>query len=67
MRDLLAQITYNLLVGNDDAHSKNYSLAISDAATYSMAPLCDVAPAYLLNNVFQTSAITSTAKAGFRA
>lgn len=54
MRDLLAQVTFNLIVGNGDAHSKNYSLAISDAATYAMAPLYDVAPVYLLNDVFQT-------------
>ena len=52
-RDLLSQVTFNLLIGNGDAHSKNYSLTISDTATYSMAPLYDVAPLYLLNNVLQ--------------
>ncbi|MGW6128631.1 type II toxin-antitoxin system HipA family toxin [Cellulomonas sp. NPDC055163] len=52
-RDLLAQVTFNLLVGNGDAHSKNYSLSISQAATYSMSPLYDVAPVFLLNQVFQ--------------
>ena len=40
-------------MGNGDAHSKNYSLAISETATFSMTPLYDVAPLYLLNEVFQ--------------
>lgn len=53
-RDLLAQVTFNLLVGNGDAHSKNYSLAISETATYAVAPLYDVAPLYLLNPVLQS-------------
>lgn len=53
-RDLLAQVAFNLIVGNGDAHSKNYSLSISQAATYSMAPLYDVAPVFLLNQVFQS-------------
>lgn len=53
-RDLLTQVTFNLLVGNGDAHSKNYSLSISPAAAFSMSPLYDVAPVYLLNRVFQT-------------
>lgn len=53
-RDLLTQVTFNLLVGNGDAHSKNYSMSISRAATFTMSPLYDVAPVYLLNPVFQT-------------
>lgn len=52
--ELLAQVTFNLIIGNGDAHSKNYSLAIDAAATFSMAPLYDVAPVYLLNPVYQT-------------
>lgn len=52
--DLLAQVTFNLVVGNGDAHSKNYSLVIDDTATFSMAPLYDVAPVYLLNEVYQS-------------
>lgn len=52
--DLLAQVTFNLVVGNGDAHSKNYSLTIDAAATFSMAPLYDVAPVYLLNDVYQS-------------
>lgn len=53
-RDLLTQVAFNLLVGNGDAHSKNYSMSISRAATFTMSPLYDVAPVYLLNPVFQT-------------
>lgn len=51
--DEIAQVAFNLMVGNGDAHSKNYSLAISESATYAMAPLYDVAPVYLLNDVLQ--------------
>ncbi|MFI2754517.1 type II toxin-antitoxin system HipA family toxin [Cellulomonas sp. P22] len=51
--DELAQVTFNLIVGNGDAHSKNYSMMIDETATFSMAPLYDVAPVYLLNSVFQ--------------
>lgn len=51
--DLLAQVAFNLIVGNGDAHSKNYSLAIDETATFSMAPLYDVAPVYLLNELYQ--------------
>jgi serine/threonine-protein kinase HipA len=51
--DELTQVAFNLIMGNGDAHSKNYSLAISETATFSMTPLYDVAPLYLLNEVFQ--------------
>ncbi|MBI9113714.1 type II toxin-antitoxin system HipA family toxin [Sanguibacter suaedae] len=53
-RELLRQVTFNLLIGNGDAHSKNYSLSIDQAANYSMAPLYDVAPVFLLDKVFQS-------------
>lgn len=52
--ELLAQVTFNLVIGNGDAHSKNYSLAIDDSASFSVAPLYDVAPVYLLNPVYQS-------------
>lgn len=51
--DLLAQVTFNLVVGNGDAHSKNYSLTIDETATFAMSPLYDVAPVYLLNPIYQ--------------
>lgn len=51
--DLLSQVAFNLILGNGDAHSKNYSLTIDETATFAMAPLYDVAPVYLLNPVYQ--------------
>ncbi|GHS87869.1 putative kinase Y4mE [Actinomycetota bacterium] len=51
--DELTQVAFNLVVGNGDAHSKNYSLAISPTASYSMTPMYDVAPVYLLNSIYQ--------------
>jgi serine/threonine-protein kinase HipA len=50
---LVAQVAFNLIVGNGDAHAKNYSLGIDQTATFSLTPLYDVAPVYLLNPVYQ--------------
>lgn len=52
--DLVAQLAFNLVVGNGDAHAKNYSLAIDETATFSMTPLYDVAPVFLVNPVYQS-------------
>jgi serine/threonine-protein kinase HipA len=41
---LLEQVTFNAIIGNADAHSKNYSLAIDADAFFSLTPLYDVAP-----------------------
>lgn len=41
---LLEQVTFNAIIGNADAHSKNYSLAIDADAFFSLSPLYDVAP-----------------------
>ena len=46
--DLLRAITFNIVIGNGDAHSKNYSLIIDDQGLFEMAPLYDTAPVYLL-------------------
>ena len=46
--DLLRAITFNLLIGNGDAHSKNYSLSLGDNGEVRLAPLYDVAPTLLL-------------------
>ncbi len=48
LTELLAHVTFNVAIGNGDAHSKNYSIQISPAATVSMAPLYDVAPVFLV-------------------
>ena len=45
---LLRQVTFNAAIGNGDAHSKNYSIQISRAATVSMTPLYDIAPVFLV-------------------
>lgn len=47
-RSLLRLITFNLLIGNGDAHSKNYSLLIHEDGKVLLAPLYDVAPTQLL-------------------
>ncbi|CAN5384224.1 type II toxin-antitoxin system HipA family toxin [soil metagenome] len=45
---LLRAVTFNVMIGNGDAHSKNYSLMIDRVGRVSPAPLYDVAPtAYL--------------------
>jgi serine/threonine-protein kinase HipA len=46
--ELLSQVTFNAIIGNGDAHSKNYSLAIDPAALYFPTPLYDVAPVLFL-------------------
>jgi serine/threonine-protein kinase HipA len=47
-RDLLRAVTFNLVIGNGDAHSKNYSLILQDGGEVLLAPLYDVAPTLLL-------------------
>ena len=47
-RDLLRAVTFNLVIGNGDAHSKNYSLLLRDGGEVLLAPLYDVAPTQLL-------------------
>lgn len=47
-RHLLKAITFNMAIGNGDAHSKNYSLILSDGGEVQLAPLYDVAPTLLL-------------------
>ncbi|EMY34775.1 HipA domain-containing protein [Arthrobacter crystallopoietes BAB-32] len=48
MRTLLRAVTFNLLIGNGDAHSKNYTLLIRDGGEVRLAPMYDVAPTRLL-------------------
>jgi serine/threonine-protein kinase HipA len=48
LAELLAQVTFNVAIGNADAHSKNYSVRIDPTATVSMTPMYDVAPVYLV-------------------
>ena len=50
-RELLRLVTFNALVGNGDAHAKNYSMIIT-GGLFSLAPAYDVAPVYYLNDRF---------------
>lgn len=47
-RELLRAITFNLVIGNGDAHSKNYSMLLRDGGEVMLAPLYDIAPTLLL-------------------
>lgn len=47
-RMLLRAVTFNLVIGNGDAHSKNYSILVLDGGAVQLAPLYDVAPTLLL-------------------
>ena len=46
--DLLRAVSFNLLIGNGDAHSKNYSVLIRETGEVTLAPLYDAAPTLLL-------------------
>ncbi|MDR0283778.1 MAG: HipA domain-containing protein [Propionibacteriaceae bacterium] len=48
---LLRLVTFNLLIGNGDAHAKNYSLLLQDG-TFSLAPAYDLTPVYHINNQY---------------
>jgi serine/threonine-protein kinase HipA len=41
---LLEAVTFNIVIGNGDAHSKNYSLLIDRSGSVSLAPIYDAAP-----------------------
>jgi serine/threonine-protein kinase HipA len=47
-RDLLRAVAFHAIIGNGDAHAKNYSLLINEGGRYSLAPLYDVAPVFLI-------------------
>lgn len=49
LRQLLHAVTFNALIGNGDAHSKNYALLILDGGEVRLAPLYDAAPTLLLH------------------
>jgi serine/threonine-protein kinase HipA len=46
--DLLKAVAFNVLIGNGDAHSKNYSVLIRETGEVMLAPLYDAAPTLLL-------------------
>lgn len=49
LRQLLRAVTFNALIGNGDAHSKNYGLLLLDGGEVRLAPLYDAAPTLLLH------------------
>ena len=51
--DLLRAVTFNIMIGNGDAHSKNYSLLLDEQGAVSLAPLYDTAPVMDLDRRFR--------------
>lgn len=49
---LLRAVTFNIAIGNGDAHSKNYSLLIAASGMVDLAPIYDAAPVMYLNRRF---------------
>ena len=64
-RDLLALVTFNVLVGNGDAHAKNYSLTL-DNGRFHLAPAYDVAPVFYVNDRFRDFGMTVDGQRGLR-
>ena len=52
---LLEAVTFNIVIGNGDAHSKNYSLLIDRAGSVSLAPLYDAAPVMHLDSRYKST------------
>jgi serine/threonine-protein kinase HipA len=52
---LLSAVTFNVITGNGDAHSKNYSLLIGERGEVSLAPLYDTAPVMFIDPRFASS------------
>jgi serine/threonine-protein kinase HipA len=50
---LLQAVTFNVVIGNADAHSKNYSVMIGRDGSVSLAPIYDVAPIMYLDPAFK--------------
>lgn len=50
---LLKGVTFNIVSGNGDAHSKNYSVLIGERGEVSMAPLYDTATVMFMNETFR--------------
>jgi serine/threonine-protein kinase HipA len=53
LRDLLRLVTFNAVIGNGDAHAKNYSLLIDEEATVQVAPLYDAAPVFIVSSTYR--------------
>lgn len=64
-RDLLRQVTYNVLLGNGDAHAKNYSVILVDGFC-SLSPAYDVAPVFYVNPQFSNFGMRVNGQRGLR-
>jgi serine/threonine-protein kinase HipA len=50
---LLEAVTFNVVIGNGDAHSKNYSVMINRDGSVRLAPIYDAAPTYYLDSRYK--------------
>ncbi|CDO87978.1 iron permease [Mycobacterium triplex] len=50
---LLQAVTFNVVIGNADAHSKNYSMMIGRDGSVSLAPIYDASPIRHLDPAFK--------------
>lgn len=52
---LLEAVTFNAVIGNGDAHSKNFSVMIGRDGSVSLAPIYDAAPVMYLDPAFKST------------
>ncbi|WP_006244516.1 HipA domain-containing protein [Mycolicibacterium tusciae] len=50
---LLEAVTFNVVIGNGDAHSKNYSMMIGRDGSVTLAPVYDAAPTFYLDSRYK--------------
>lgn len=56
-QELLAQVTFNTIIGNGDSHAKNYSILLGSDGEARLAPLYDVAPTAYINSRYRQSGL----------
>ncbi|WP_142995956.1 HipA domain-containing protein, partial [Mycobacterium kansasii] len=61
---LLQAVTFNVVIGNADAHSKNYSVMIDRDGSVSLAPIYDAAPVMYLDPAFKGTGHVINGKTG---
>lgn len=54
---LLQAVTFTTLIGNSDAHAKNYSLLLGERGEVDLAPLYDAAPVMHINRRYNTTGL----------
>jgi serine/threonine-protein kinase HipA len=50
---LLEAVTFNVVIGNGDAHSKNYSVMIDRDGSVTLAPIYDAAPTFYIDSRYK--------------